>query len=138
MLTELDFIIHEQEAMQSQIEFLEKCAIRWKLTSGQEVTDQKSLTQLILTTYYLREGFDEHYKHGDYYIQSRFGPLVTCEIKLKHQTITNAFDILCRSLTGLNDKVQEFDRDHISEIIDGLCRSLNMFCLEESKLFNPI
>ena len=136
MLTGFDTIAHEQEAMQSQIEFLKRCVILWKTSPAQEGNDQKDLTQLVLAICYLKEGLDGLYKQEDDFIQSKLGPSVADEIKIKHQSVMDTLDGVYRSLMGLSDKAEKLNRDYISAIIDGLCRSINMLCLEESQISN--
>lgn len=130
----VDSIIHEQEAMRGQIEFLKGYTTKWKVASAQKDTDQKALTQLILTTYYLKEGLEDLYGQEDQFMLSKPEFSTADKIKLEHQAVMNSLDRIYRSLIDLSSKMLLMNKEYISETIDGLCQLITMLSVQESEI----
>jgi hypothetical protein len=124
MLTEFESIVNEKQAMLAQIEFLKKCATQWKAAPMREETNRNTLTQLVLTIYYLKEGLQELYRHENNFQQSKLGPLTTKEINLKQQDVMNILDGIYRPLVNLSYKIQLLNKESLWDSIDNICQSV--------------
>ncbi len=126
-------IIHQQQAMQGQVEFLKGCASRWKDAPEQEETEQNDRIQLVQTFYYFMEGLGELYSSEDSFLQSRLGLPSAAEIKAKHRDVMNNLEAVYRSLLNLSCKVQLPGKESVWDSINGLCHSITQLCLEEDQ-----
>jgi hypothetical protein len=136
MLKEIDSIIHQQQAMQGQVEFLKGCATQWKDAPGQEETDRNTQIQLVQTFYYFREGLGELYACEENFLQSSLGFPGAAEIRAKHRAVMNNLEAVYRSLVNLSCKVQLPNKESVWDSINGLCHSITQLCLEE-RHFSP-
>jgi hypothetical protein len=134
MLAEAGSIINEQQAMLGQIEFLQGYSTKWKVTSGLEESDQKELTQLICTTFYLKEGLENLYWKADDLMASNPEFLFANDIKNKHRAIVNSLDRIYSELVNLSSKVLQLNKDYISDKINSLCHLITMLSIQENEI----
>lgn len=134
MLATTDSIINENKAMRGQIEFLKGYSSKWKGALAQKESHQDALNQLILTTYYLKEGLEDLYEHEDKLLLSEPGFSNADEIKLTHRAVMNTLEMIYRSLVNLNSKLPLPDKENISEAIDNLCQLITMLSVQENEV----
>jgi hypothetical protein len=134
MLAAVDSIIHELEAMRAQLEFLKQYATKWKFASVQKESDKAS-TQLILATYYLKEGLEDLYGQETNFMQSKLGFSTADEINIKHKAVMNSLDRICRSLVDLSSKMLPLNKEYISESINGFCQLITVLSVQENEIF---
>ncbi len=134
MLVEVDSIVHEQEAMRGQIEFLQGYTIKWKATPMQEKSDQNTLNQLIQTLYYLKEGLEALYGHEDNFMLSKLEFSTADEIQLKHRAVVYSIDEIYRSLVDLSSRTLLLNKENISETIEELCHLITVLSAQENEI----
>ncbi len=138
MLAAVDSMIHEQEAMQGQIEFLKGDAFKWKVAPVHKENYQKALSQLILTIYYLKEGLEDLYRQEDNFVLSKVELLTADEIKLKHKAVVNSLDGIYRSLVNLSSEMPPMKKENISETIDAFCQTVTLLSFQENEILKLI
>jgi hypothetical protein len=134
MLGVVDSIIHEQEAMCGQIEFLKGYTSKWKDAPDPKENDLSVLNQLILTTYYLKEGLEDLYGQSDDFMLSNLAPSAAGEIKFKHETVMNSLDEVYRSLVELTSTVLRLNKESLSETIQALCQLITLLSIQENNI----
>jgi hypothetical protein len=134
MLAAADSIIHEQEALQGQIEFLKGDAIRWKVSPLYKENNRNNLSQLILTIYYLKEGLENLYRQEDNFLFSNVELQTADEIKFKHKAVLNSLDEIYRSLVNLSSEMLQLKKENLSETIDSFCQTLSLLNFQENAI----
>jgi hypothetical protein len=134
MLAVVDSIIHEQEAMRGQIEFLKGYTTKWKVASDPKETDRSALNQLILTTYYLKEGLEDLYGQSDNFMLSNLESSTADEIKFKHEAVMNSLDGIYRSLVDLTSTMLLLNKEYLSKTIDALCCLITLLSIQENEI----
>jgi hypothetical protein len=134
MLCAVNSIRNEQEAMLRQIAFLCWYSNQWKMAAGITESDQEALTQLIQTTYYLKEGLQDLYGRTDNLLAANPGLLMAGKIKRKHLAIVNSLSGICRELVDLNSKMMQSNKEHISESINRLCLLVTRLNAQENEI----
>lgn len=127
-------IIHEQEAMLGQIEFLKDYATTWKVSSPTKEIDRNEMTQLIHMIYYLKEGLEELYAREDNYILSKVELSNSGEIKYKHKAIINSLHKVYQLLIGFNSNMP-MNKEYIYDTIDNLYQLILGLSVQENEIF---
>jgi hypothetical protein len=133
MLKERDSIIHQQQAMQGQAEFLKGCASQWKDAPVLEEEDRSTQIQLVQTFYYFMEGLGELYASEEDFLLPKLGPSIAGEIKAKHRDVMNNLEAIYRSLVNLSCRVQLPNKESIWDSINGLCHTISQLSFEEDQ-----
>jgi hypothetical protein len=133
MLAAVNSIINEQEAMLRQIGFLRWYSVKWKRASGQKESDQQALTQLVQTTYYLKEGLEELYSRSDNLTASHPGFFWEENIQHKRLTVMDSLDKIYRELVDFNSNMLQATKECISESIDSLCQMVTGLSAQENE-----
>ncbi len=122
-------LIHENEAMRSQVGFVKSCVNRWKAE-----TDLEALTQLIQTTYYLREGLNSLYGQEDDLLLIQLDASTSAHIKSKHKAVMNSLDKVYQLLIDLNPERLQAIKEYLTETIDHLCHSITQLSIQENAI----
>jgi len=134
MVTDLISLIHEQQAMLGQLEFLNKLVTDWKEPTIPRALNRNDITQLSLTVYYLKEGLEDLYAREDNYVLSKIQLLDNGEIKYKHREVIESLHMIYRLLIDLNSKTP-MTTEYLSGIIKNLCHLVSDLSIQEKQIF---
>ena len=105
-------LIHENEAILSQVRFLKNNFNRLEDTSSQKGYGQEAIAQLIQTIYYLREGLEDFYRReDDLLLQLESSDLD--QFKYLHRTILDSLKDVCRLLIGLKPERLKLNTNYL-------------------------
>lgn len=134
MVTNLVSIIHEQEAMLGQLEFLNKLVTNWNEPTISKGINRNDIPQLILMVYYLKEGLEDLYTREDNYVLSKIELLDSGEIKYKHKKVIDSLHMIYRLLINLNSKTPVTE-EYLSGIIKKLYNLVSNLSIQEKEIF---
>ena len=105
-------LIHENEAILSQVRFLKSNFNRLEDTSPQKEYGQEAITQFIQIIYYLREGLEDFYRReDDLLLQLESSDLD--QFKYLHRTILDSLKDVCRLLIGLKPERLKLNTNYL-------------------------
>jgi hypothetical protein len=135
MVTNVVSIIHEQEALLGQIEFLKDYATFWKVSPATKEIDKNEMTQLIHMIYYLKEGLEDLYAQEDNYLLAKVEILNTGEIKYKHKDIIDSLHKVYQLLIDFNSKTP-MSKEYMSDIIGNICQLITGLSVQENEILH--
>jgi hypothetical protein len=134
MVTNMVSIIHEQEAMLGQLEFLNKLVTNCKEPTLPKAINKNDIPQLILMVYYLKEGIEDLYTREDNYVLSKIELLDSGEIKYKHKEVIDSLHMIYRLLINLNSTTPVTEK-YLSSIIKQLYNLVSNISIQEIEIF---
>jgi len=135
MVTNMVSIIHEQEAMLGQLEFLNKLVTsKCKEPTIPRAINKNDISQLILMVCYLREGLEDLYAREDNYVLSKIDLRDSGEIKYKHKEVIDSLHMIYRLLINLNPTTPVTE-EYLSGIIKQLYNFVSNLSIQEIEIF---